>query len=346
MLHRELVVWTLQVEVGTLNVTSTSPLRATPAASTGQGYAAPAPTPSSLPLTERLFGQLKGYRGPATQPPRPFVGQSLACLSGNPGFFQDSAAVHAPAPAPLPAVSGAGPQGSAPAAAAVAGKGAPPAAAGQLIPSDLPARHLEPTSPLAGAALPDRAPASPPPPAEAPANGQLLAAATAAAAIAPMVLPHALQLPVAPAPTPGQPVGQAAHALAADALVAGAPGLAQLPRQLPALKPMPSHVTVAELPCAGPNDHLTGDTSAEPAWNFKMTFQAPEPLLQLCSGGWVIYAVHELCLPIHVCGLAAGPVLLRQGGLLNELETGNLRSPSTRQAHPPTASACNRPPGV
>ena len=204
-------------------------------------------------------------------------GHILADASGAPKFRQNRAAVHAPTSAPLPAGSSVALHSTAPAAgaAAVSGLGAPCSALDQLpIPAasaPLPAMLPEHTDSEAKAALPSagapqilradnlrsaHAPATPRPLAEAPAQGHLLLAATSGTAFPTSVPVRAL------APVPGYPGGQAAHALAADDLVVGAPDMAQNALQPPAMSPMPAPVTATLPPCGGPAGRPPGEMHA------------------------------------------------------------------------------------
>ena len=213
-------MWCAQIEVGNLNVSSTSPLAVTPAASNVQGKAEPhaavtAPLPWGMPE------QLGSYLGPMMQSlGNSAPGHILADASGAPKFRQNRAAVHAPTSAPLPAGSAVALHSTAPAAgaAAVSGLGAPCSALDQLpIPAasaPLPAMLPEHTDSEAKAALPSagapqilradnlrsaHAPATPRPLAEAPAQGHLLLAATSGTAFPTSVPVRAL------APSPRLP---------------------------------------------------------------------------------------------------------------------------------------------
>ena len=219
--------------------------------------------------------QSQGYLTRIMQPPQPAAGHSLANAPVAPIFPQGNAVVHSPAHAPAPAhlqavSSGAALPGTAPAAAAAAGEVAPCTAAGQLLTptagSNQLSLPLERTSPLAATALPSASTAQSPragnlhfahspaalrPFSQAPAATGHPPYAAAAATAASMDLPaqSPIQQQAAPALVPGDTLGQLAHAL-----VAGAPDLAQVYRQLPAIGPMPAAVAA----CAGPVGQLTG----------------------------------------------------------------------------------------
>ena len=308
--------------MGSLNISSTAAPATAPAASIEQLAAAP-PATSFVPPPACGPAQLGRYLAPSMQPPNSAAGHSLTCAPGPPmlRFPQEDAAKlswtpaaqpgERPAPTPLPPVSKTALHSTAPAAVAVAGKGAPSAVAGQLYTPEagpyLPALPPEHIGSIAKAALPSisaalpheaaklrfaPAPAAPRALAEAPVEGRLFLAA--AATPAPTLLPvqSAQQRAAAPAPALGQPGGQLASALAAHALIAGAPELAQIIRQLPGGSPMSAPVRATLVACCGPSGHMTGKKCAEQPG--KLLIYAPGMLLlclKISYGDWQMESI-------------------------------------------------------